>query len=113
MAIRVLERDDVGGHGAGAPPARSPFLASNRAYYLVVLLTSCSWYLLVRGWWNGSTRWRAAYGLCLLALAATHVVALLIVPVQVATLVVARRVSRRTSWLYGLAGLLPAAMLFV
>ena len=63
---------------AGVLLATNPFFVDYareaRAYSLVVLLTSCSWYLLVRGWWNGSTRWRAAYGLCLLALAATHVV---------------------------------------
>src|SRR3954447_9953891 len=41
-----------------------------RAYSLVLLLASSSWYLMLRGWWNGSTRWRVAYLVCIAALAA-------------------------------------------
>jgi mannosyltransferase len=46
-------------------------------------------------------------------MAATHVLALLIVPVQVAVLVVARRWKGRSALLYGAAGLAPAAALLI
>ena len=85
-----------------------------RAYSMVLLLSALSWYFLVRGWWNEGRRpWRVAYVLCVLATVATHVIALLVVPIQVAVVLIVRRTKGRSALVYGAAGVAPAGLLLL